>query len=71
MTVQCVSCSRFSFKEVSKEWLAQGFGLCDQREKFIVYGAKRERDCATFAAADANVVAKRIEWLKAREAEIA
>lgn len=67
MTVKCVSCSRFSFKEVDKEWLAQGFGHCDLREKFIVHGARRDRDCATFAAADGDTTAKRLAWLQEKK----
>lgn len=62
--VQCLRCSKFSLQDVSKEWLAQGFGNCAHREKFIVFGARRERDCVAFEPAEINIVAKRDSWLK-------
>ncbi len=64
--VQCLRCSGFSLQDVSKEWLAQGFGNCAFREKFIMFGARRERDCEKFAAADSDIVVKRDAWLQER-----
>lgn len=64
--VQCLRCAKFSLQDVSDEWRRQGFGNCEHREKFIVFGARRERGCVTFAAAEADVVAKRDAWLRER-----
>ena len=65
-TVQCLRCAKFSLQDVSKEWLAQGFGNCEHREKFVVFGARRERDCGKFAAAEDDIVARRDAWLRER-----
>jgi len=66
VVVQCLSCAKFSLQDVSAEWLRQGFGNCGLREKFIMFGARRERDCEKFAAADSDIVVKRDAWLQER-----
>lgn len=65
-TVQCLRCAKFSLQSVSDEWRRLGFGNCDYREKFITFGARRERACGRFAAAESDVVAKRDAWLRER-----
>lgn len=66
-TVQCLRCTKFSLQDVSKEWLAQGFGNCAHREKFVVFGARRDRDCEKFDEADGDTTAKRLTWLQEKK----
>lgn len=66
--VQCFTCSRFSFPKdkEKKEWLDSGYGNCSLREPFIMFSAVRRRDCASHTQADAEIVAKRDEWMKGK-----
>jgi len=66
MSVQCISCQKFSFKECGSEFPKLGYGNCSLDAKFVMYGAMRHRDCGTFDVADADVVDKRKSWLQER-----
>ncbi|MFA5027012.1 MAG: hypothetical protein WC713_03995 [Candidatus Methylomirabilota bacterium] len=68
MTVQCIACDRFTLKTGSDEWARQGFGNCANREKFIMFGAVKDRDCGEHWPAPDAVVEKRRAWLKAKAA---
>lgn len=59
----CIDCAKFSFKQAKKEWLDLGFGNCELREVFIMFGANKERDCKTFVAAAPDTAQKRRAWL--------
>lgn len=65
MTVQCITCSRFSFERAAEEWRKQGFGHCELRERFINHGATRERDCPQHQPAAPEVVEKRERFYRA------
>lgn len=64
--VQCFTCSRFSFPKEKPEWIGLGFGNCADQEIFIMYGARRLRDCVRHLKADSETVAKRDGWLKGK-----
>jgi hypothetical protein len=64
--VRCITCAKFTFKGAPKEWLDGGFGNCERREKFVMFRAAADRICEHHEPADAETVAKRDEWMKAR-----
>lgn len=70
MSVQCISCQKFSIQDAPRDWRALGFGHCALREKFIMHSASRNRDCLDHAQADVDVVAKRRKWLAERMIEV-
>ena len=61
--VTCIGCAGFRLRDAGVVLAAEGFGCCEHREKFIVFGAHRERNCLRFAAADRKTVAERGVWL--------
>ena len=64
MTVQCVSCSKFSLQDAGKEFAALGFGQCSEKSGGAYSSARYSRECSIFDLAPAVVIEKRREWLK-------
>lgn len=63
MSVQCIACQKFTFKEVG-DMARLGYGNCAHDAKFILYGATKERECGQIDPAPAEVIEKRKAWLQ-------
>jgi len=69
VTVECIACSRFTFRDC--KLAPNGFGLCAREPRWKAYPATRPRECAGYDPARADVVAARREWLAKMDARAA
>lgn len=61
MTVECVTCERFSLR--GAPLARSGFGLCEAKNGSVNVSATFPRKCKDHAAADGGLVEKRRVWL--------
>ena len=66
MTVQCATCASFSLQRVNAASAKAGFGHCEHRQPFIIHKAMTDRDCPRHQPEQAEVVEKRMAWLRGR-----
>lgn len=64
MTVQCATCASFSLRRAKPDMAMAGFGHCAHRQPFIAHKALTERDCEQHQPEQADVVEKRMAWLR-------
>lgn len=61
--MRCLACQHFTFKHAGKEHIANGYGNCAHDVKYIMYGARRDRQCDKHEAIPDDEVEKREKWL--------
>jgi hypothetical protein len=63
MTVECITCDRFSFKPVDPKLARCGFGACALRPAWEAQSAVYPRECPHHDPAPAEKVEKGRTWL--------
>lgn len=72
MSVQCVACKNFSLRGNCRSSIgmaSQGYGICSFGTVGQFQSAIFPRHCAKFAKVDAEIEAKRVQWLDKQKAE--
>ena len=64
MTVQGITCQHFTLRE--SPMARQGFGKCAKARAYEFMSAVYARVCAKFTPVEAEVAAKRREWMEGR-----
>lgn len=62
MSVQCVTCSRFTLR--GAPMAREGFGCCSLKKPSESVSARYPRECRSHEQAEADVVEKRVAWFK-------
>ncbi|MRR49358.1 MAG: hypothetical protein EG825_00340 [Rhodocyclaceae bacterium] len=63
MTVTCLTCQGFSFRNVAQEWSRQGKGSCSRWEPWILHDADAKRECEFHQPAPEQTITSRRQFM--------